>query len=261
MRFLGYRDGVCVREVPSAPSPPRFWHHLAPLERDRFMFSQVQTEKRMEVEDLNDLNNAFTEGSWVCSYCDQVNQAEELLCGNIIEGDIVEAEGDEDDEENNGPTYTMCRGSQAHTWAGYVRGADIRPVINPRERDPNWRGRFSGGSRSQRHRARLSLTEAEEAGRFEGSDPVRSAEVETAIAARRQLKEARRRQTEARYIRKRVALEGDPYKWPCSYCYKEQDVGNWLYQDLMNFGTSAQCYKCSRPRPREGSAESEDVQL
>ena len=201
-------------------------------------------EKRREVDDLNELNEAFSPRSWVCSFCDQVNEAEDLLCRNIIET-----------ENASGPTYASCRGSQMHSWGGYVRGEDIRPVVSAREIEPNWRGRYTGGSKSQRVRAKLRLTEAEEAGQVDASDPVRAAAVEAAVAARRQVKAARRKQVDARYARKREALERDPFSWPCSQCYHKPDEGGWVYKDLMNFSTSGRCFRCSR----QNNAEFEDV--
>ena len=97
------------------------------------------------------------------------------------------------------------------TWGGYVRSLDIKPVLNRRDIDPNWRGRFSGGSRSARSKAKTPLTQ-EEMDERAGADPERHTVVETTLMARDAVRGTRARQRKARDARTRELLEADEFK-------------------------------------------------
>ena len=60
--------------------------------------------------------------------------------------------------------YKPCKGNQRETWGGYAKRIDLRPKVPRKVLEPNWRGRFSGGSRKDRHFAHGEVTEAELAG-------------------------------------------------------------------------------------------------
>ena len=90
--------------------------------------------------------NSVEPGSWRCSRCQSVLGPAVDRCPNYYK---------------DGNVPRPCNGSQADTWGGYVRPDEIRPLLSQRDRNPNWRGRFSGGPRSLRAKAKLELAEAE----------------------------------------------------------------------------------------------------
>ena len=149
------------------------------------------------------------------------------------------------------------------TWGGYVRGAEIKPAPgrNRRDEDPNWRGKFSGGSRSVRVKAQFILNVEELQGHV-GDDPDRAALVAQTLEARGQLKDTRDRKKIRIADAKQAAVDADPFKWPCVRCVIENEEPDGsggvlkLKRDLFNLSSAAVCWKCTHPRPDPDSAES-----
>ena len=57
-----------ARRVSSFPCEPRKYADLTDVEKNLIHKSKLQTELRREADDLDDLNDAFSSGSWVCSF-------------------------------------------------------------------------------------------------------------------------------------------------------------------------------------------------
>ena len=110
---------------------------------------------RANVENEIELDSYFAPCSWICTQCDNTNSPGDLFCVNfkkIHGGEPVET------------LYTRCTGSQIHSWGGYVRVTDVKPLVSIRELDPNWRGRRPSSMRTRRALAKTPLTEAERRG-------------------------------------------------------------------------------------------------
>ena len=131
------------------------------------------------------------------------------------------------------------------------------PGQGGRAENPNWRGQFSGGSRSQRRRAGVELSTEEATGVVEPSSD-RAPIVAGALEARGLVKAARDRQLQQKYDQLEAETEADPYKWPCSQCIQleEQPDGSTKKKDVYMKGTRMQCRKCNRPRPEPDSKKS-----
>ena len=101
----------------------------------------------------------YDPGSWRCNRCDNILSPGATECPNFLK---IETEG----SKFGSGKFRPCGGLQAEIWGCYVRGADLKPTLNYRDHDPEWRGKYSGGARAQRQKAKVSLTEAEELGRL-----------------------------------------------------------------------------------------------
>ena len=203
---------------------------------------------RAHVENDIQLDSYFAPCSWICTQRDNVNTPGDLFCVNFTEfhgGDPVET------------FYSRCTGSQLHTWGGYVRVADVKPLVSMREMDPDWRGRHTSGSKAQRERAKTPLTEAERRGerttRAEAADLVLNPdlvsveETVAVLASREGVRRSRRTNVLSRYARTHRAVQDDPYHWPCSLCYYDFTDENNVFTDLLNFGSADRSFKCSSP--------------
>ena len=152
--------------------------------------------------------------------------------------------------------YKLCRGSQRETWGGYAKKVDLRPKVSGKVLDPNWRGRFSGGSRKDRNLAKGKITKAEMKGDI---DSDREEFVGATQKARKQIRDARQRANARKFQAYRDQALGDPHVWPCAYCYVFHPVTQEK-MDCLNLGTMPRCYKCNRLKPpHPGSAEFEDT--
>ena len=112
--------------------------------------------------------------------------------------------------------YKLCRGSQRETWGGYAKKVDLRPKVSGKVLDPNWRGRFSGGSRKDRNLAKGEITKAEMAGDVESD---REETVKATLKARERIHDARLRANARKLQAYKDEALADPYVWPCAHCY------------------------------------------
>ena len=126
------------------PSEPKRYSDLTDMEKDQIRKARLQCTLRAKVENSDELDSLFVPGSWICTQCDNVNIPGALVCVNFTTSEEGIPGGPKE------TVYVQCTGSQMHTWGGYVRVADVKPLLSMREVDPNWRGKFQSGSRSQR---------------------------------------------------------------------------------------------------------------
>jgi hypothetical protein len=169
--------------------------------------ANAKVKRELDIKDKKEIDALYDPGSWRCTRCKNVLLPTVIECPNYLK---VEIKG----SKFGSGMHRLCKGSQRETWGGYVRGADLKPQLTMREHDPNWRGKFSGGARAQRQRAKEGLTEEEILEGF-GVDDARTAVIQSTLKARGQVRDARHRQKEKRVERMHDALREDQATWPC----------------------------------------------
>ena len=223
-------------------------------ELKRAIIAEDAREKERSLADKASLDTLYVPGTWRCSRCCGALAPNVLNCPNF-----VRVKGKKPSRFGTA-NFKRCGGSQSETWGGYVRGADTKPPPGRSRRDeePNWRGKFTGGSHSRRAKAKTDLTTEESLGDV-GLDPERGDLVRSVLEARAKVKGSRARKKQRVADAKRAAVMNDPGRWECPRCVeeftdaeREPDPGR---RDVYNESTRMSCWKCSTDRPAPGSLE------
>ena len=142
--------------------------------------AEDRREAELKLRDKEALNELYVPGTWRCNRCHSALAPTVYHCPNFMK-----VKSRNKIAKYGTARFAHCKGSQADTWGGYVRGAEIKPPPGRSRRDeyPDWRGKFSGGSRSVRVKAQQILSFEELEGQVP-DDPNRAALVARTLQAR-----------------------------------------------------------------------------
>ena len=220
---------------------------LTSAELEEALANEREREEELRVKDRKEELELYDHGTWKCRWCFTAVSPKQTNCPGWIKIHNPEA-------KYGSAQFQRCGGSQAESWGGYVRkddkaGSRIQ-TSRMREWWPEWRGKYSGGSRSQRVRAKEPLTEAELKGEVP-EDPARAEVVAKTLDAKQKVRMAAFRQKNARAERTRLEVEADPHAWRCAHCVATvtDEDGVEVKRDVKNFGIMGKCFKCNRFRP------------
>ena len=226
---------------------------LSGPELKKALKAEEAREKERGIADKASLDALYDPGTWRCSRCKSALPPSTIDCPCFVRraGNLESRFGN--------ASFKRCGGSQSETWGGYVRGADSKPPPgrSKRDEDPNWRGKYSGGSRSQRAKAKTELTEEETRG--ECTDQDRAEVVQKVLEARTKIKDMRLSKKQRTFAGKRAEVMADPDKWECPRCVEEfsddDNASGCGWRDVYNRSTNVSCWKCSIARPGPYTAQ------